>query len=186
MDLVVKIDEKQPVQLLTETKKVPFPWEQGYNTVGEIYYFSATSAFNGYPVNELEAPATILLRYDPAKLFGISTQALRIGWFDPQRKQWKVLDNNTVIKPEENLIANTSTKFGYYAVVYPRGNSFQQVLGARTTTVSCTSYTVQSGDSLWTIALNHYGSGTKYSTLMGTNELTSTLIRTGQILKVGC
>jgi hypothetical protein len=78
------------------------------------------SAFNGYPVTKLDHPATIMMHYDPTKFIGISPNKLRIGWYNSVTKKWQILKNNTVIKPGENLIANTTINFGYYTVLYPR------------------------------------------------------------------
>ncbi len=52
-------------------------------------------------------------------------------------------------------------------------------------TIPC-DYTVQSGDSLWSISSNGLGSGTKYQQLMQQNNLTSTFLNVGQKLKVNC
>ena len=61
------------------------------------------------------------------------------------------------------------------------------VLGATSVNLgNCTNYTVQSGDSLWQIANLQLGQGTLYQTIMQKNHLSSSLIRTGQTLKVGC
>ncbi|MDE3088388.1 MAG: LysM peptidoglycan-binding domain-containing protein, partial [Chloroflexota bacterium] len=58
----------------------------------------------------------------------------------------------------------------------PRGTV--QVTGDQT-------YTVQSGDSPWTIALKVYGDGTKYPLIMSANALTdSTKLRVGLVLKI--
>ncbi|MBP7967049.1 LysM peptidoglycan-binding domain-containing protein [Candidatus Woesebacteria bacterium] len=70
-------------------------------------------------------------------------------------------------------------------MVSPGSNN--TVLGAKTTQgKNCKSYTVQAGDSLWGIAKNEIGDGSKYSTLMTDNNLSSTLLRVGQKIKIGC
>jgi LysM repeat protein len=47
------------------------------------------------------------------------------------------------------------------------------------------TYTVQSGDSPWTIAQKVYGNGSKYPLIMSANNLTdSTRLRVGMILKI--
>lgn len=64
-----------------------------------------------------------------------------------------------------------------------------KVLGASTSKVTsgkCTSYTVQSGDSLWSIANDKLGSGARYQSISSSNNLSSNIIRVGQKLKVGC
>jgi|GEM_PF-2307485 len=50
----------------------------------------------------------------------------------------------------------------------------------------CTTYTVQPGDSLWKIASQNLGTGSGYQAIMKSNNLNSSLIHTGQTLKVGC
>ena len=62
------------------------------------------------------------------------------------------------------------------------------VLGAATqaSVVACMSYTVQAGDSLWSIASSHLGNGSQFGSIMQKNNLSSSLIHTGQVLKVGC
>lgn len=46
------------------------------------------------------------------------------------------------------------------------------------------TYTVQAGDSLWSIAEKVYGSGTHYTKLMTLNGLTNANIMVGQVLKI--
>lgn len=64
------------------------------------------------------------------------------------------------------------------------------VLGAATVAttniVSCSNYTVQTGDSLWSIASSHLGNGSQFGIIVQKNNLSSSLIHTGQVLKVGC
>lgn len=47
-----------------------------------------------------------------------------------------------------------------------------------------TTYTVQRGDSLWTIAREQLGKGNRYKELMKLNGLKSDLIRVGKVLKI--
>ena len=46
------------------------------------------------------------------------------------------------------------------------------------------TYTVKTGDTLWQIAKEYLGSGTKYTEIMKINELKTSTIRTGQVLKI--
>lgn len=50
----------------------------------------------------------------------------------------------------------------------------------------CQHYTVQPGDNLWNIAIKYLGSGPRYPEIMQNNNLTSTLLKIEQTLKVGC
>lgn len=58
--------------------------------------------------------------------------------------------------------------------------------GSRADTSSTTqdTYTVQAGDSLWSIAEKFYGSGAQYPKLKALNNLTSNNITVGQVLKL--
>ncbi len=60
-----------------------------------------------------------------------------------------------------------------------------QVLGTINST-TCGDYSVQPGDSLWSIARNNLGSGSKYHYLLEQNKLSSDKIRVGQKLNLGC
>lgn len=114
---------------------ISFPWAQGMNTASEIYNFTAVSAFNGYPIPTFDHPATVILSYDPAKLNGVSPDHLRIAWFDPTIKQWEILHDNSVINPQTHTIANTTTHFSYFTVVFESNNLEQDsstVLGVST------------------------------------------------------
>lgn len=55
---------------------------------------------------------------------------------------------------------------------------------ASTQTKKYTTYTVKRGESLWTIARDHLGKGTRYKEIMSLNGLKSDLIRAGQVLKI--
>lgn len=55
---------------------------------------------------------------------------------------------------------------------------------AETETGSAKTYTVKSGDSLWSIAANQLGDGTRWKEIMTLNGLTSELIHKGQVLKL--
>ncbi len=65
--------------------------------------------------------------------------------------------------------------------------SDNNVLGAKTTqSKNCKSYTVQAGDSLWSIATNELGNGSEYSVLMNDNNLSNTLLQVGQKININC
>lgn len=95
-----------------------FPWMQGLNTVSEIYHFKAVSSFNGYPITNFDHPVIIVLPYDPARLNGVSPNDLRIAWYDTDAQQWKLIQDHTVVNKSNHTIANTTTHFSYFAVVY--------------------------------------------------------------------
>ena len=62
-----------------------------------------------------------------------------------------------------------------------------KIMGSKknTSTKSC-NYTVRKGDSLWTIAQDKLGGGYRYKDIMNENNLSSTLLRTSQILQIPC
>ena len=60
-----------------------------------------------------------------------------------------------------------------------------KVLGKNTKSKQCV-YTVKSGDSLWDIASDNLGSGTKYNEIMEDNNLSSTFLRIGQEIFIQC
>lgn len=198
MALAVTASNLSTSSLLSSNSSVPVPWVQGLNLVGGVIQFNAVSAFNGYPVTQLVKPATIIMTYDPTKLNGRSPNLLRIGWFNPTTKRWQVLNNNTVIKPGENLIANTTVNLGYYAVVLPNGVSLAPVLGIKTgsqsknskkvlgTSTKCETYIVKSGDTLWSISNKKMNNGSHFNSIIKSNNLNSTVLIPGQKLKVGC
>ena len=63
------------------------------------------------------------------------------------------------------------------------GAKTSRVLGAK---IKCEAYTVQSGDSLWSIASEKLGNGASYTTIMKSNNLNSSNLNPGQEIKVGC
>lgn len=97
-----------------------FPWSQGFNTVSEIYEFSALSAFNGYPDNDFDNPVTIILPYDPLKLLKANPKSLKIASYNRDKKKWEVLKNAVVANEAQRTVATTTKKFSYFVVVYPR------------------------------------------------------------------
>jgi LysM repeat protein len=66
-------------------------------------------------------------------------------------------------------------------------NTSQTILGISSTKEnSCLDYAVKSGDTLWQIASQNLGSGSRFSKIMEENNLTSTNLKIGQKIKVGC
>lgn len=121
MDLKIRIHHDVVSSIFNKLATLPLPWQQGFNTVGEVYNYSAVAAFNGYPVTQLDKPVTLILPYDPNKLYGRNHKTLRIAFYNSEKKRWQIIPNNTVINTEQHTIANTTNKFGYYAVVYSKG-----------------------------------------------------------------
>lgn len=60
----------------------------------------------------------------------------------------------------------------------------RETQSGNTTSTDNDTYTVQAGDSLWSIAEKVYGSGTYYTKLMTLNGLTNSNIMVGQVLKI--
>lgn len=66
-------------------------------------------------------------------------------------------------------------------------NISQTVLGISSTKeYSCQDYTVKSGDTLWQIARQNFGYGSSFSKIMEENQLTSTNLKIGQKIAIGC
>ncbi len=121
-DIYLSITKKISKDLVSE--KIAFPWSQGFNTTGEIYNFQALSAFNGYPIPVFEKPVTVIVSYDPNRLYGKSPKALKIGYYDLPSRKWKMLNSNTtVVDTKNNTLANTTKKLTYFVVLYPRANN---------------------------------------------------------------
>jgi LysM repeat protein len=59
-------------------------------------------------------------------------------------------------------------------------------LSSQTGRQTCQTYTVQPGDSYWSIAARLLGNGNIFRSIMDKNNATSTIINPGQKLKVGC
>jgi|LDZT01.1.fsa_nt_gi LysM repeat protein len=80
-----------------------------------------------------------------------------------------------------NAKAQVDMNPGYYVfnndgmIVYPTGS---------TSSPTYKEYTVVKGDSLWAIAAKLLGSGTRYTEIVKLNNLKSTIIYTGQKLKI--
>jgi hypothetical protein len=80
-----------------------------------------------------------------------------------------------------NAKAQVDKNPGYYVfnndgiIVYPAGS---------TSSPTYKEYTVVKGDSLWAIAAKLLGSGTRYTEIVKLNNLKSTIIYTGQKLKI--
>ena len=60
----------------------------------------------------------------------------------------------------------------------------RETQSGNTTSTNEDTYTVQAGDSLWSIAEKVYGSGAYYTKLMTLNGLTNSNIMVGQVLKI--
>ena len=98
---------------------LPFPWAQGLNTVSEISQIKAVSAFNGYPVEDSAKPFMLKLLYDPTRLFGLSTNVLKVAHYDKEKQTWTIVKSPVVIDQASQTLSTTTTQFGLYAVVYP-------------------------------------------------------------------
>jgi len=99
--------------------EVKLPWTQGFNTVSEISKIEAKASFNGYPVTETDHPFIVLLGYDKDKLGSIPKEQLKIAHFNETTKKWQTLTNPHVYT-DNNQVATTTNKFGYFTVVYPK------------------------------------------------------------------
>lgn len=105
--------------LLNNPDSVKLPWAQGFNTMSEISAIKALSSFNGYPIPETDYPFIVLLGIDPVRLGNAPQSRVKIARFNEETKKWEVLKGIHVYT-DEGKVATIATKFGYYAVVYPR------------------------------------------------------------------
>jgi len=85
--------------------------------------------------NLKDIEVTVVLSYDPEKLYDINPKQLRIALYNTTTKNWEILQNNTVLNIQNHTVANTTTTLTYFAVVYPIGNtnSVTKVLSASVT-----------------------------------------------------
>jgi hypothetical protein len=105
----------------TKPKRIPFPWEQGLNTASDIYWkFDISSAFNGYPIPKLTKSGTLILTYDPTKLYGKPPTTLKIAYFNPTINRWTTLTTKPTLDTTNHTISTQFTFPGYYVVVYNR------------------------------------------------------------------
>jgi len=79
-DLFTQLFKRPWNYLQSITPKIPFPWEQGLDTVSDLFEIQVRSAFNGFPIFTLDYPATVVLPFDPSKQ--VNPTFLRIGYFD--------------------------------------------------------------------------------------------------------
>lgn len=117
-DVYVTINKVDPY-ILPENK-IPLPWQHGFNTASDIFNFQPFYAFNGLSFPTFDNPVTIILKYDPSRLYGQNPQNLRIGFYDTTSKRWKTLPYNTIVNTSTNEIANVTRILSYFTVVYPR------------------------------------------------------------------
>lgn len=97
---------------------IPYPWQQKKNVVSDIIYFSAVSAFNGYPIIKTDNPFVVLLSYDPEKLAGRSISSIKVVYFDIATGLWKSINRPLVVNETNNTIATTTTQFSLYTLAY--------------------------------------------------------------------
>lgn len=98
----------------------------------------------------------------------------------------KLLGNGTRYKELMALNSLTSTVIhaGQVLVLSGASDAESEDGTVASTDTSEITYTVVKGDTLWKIAKTYLGSGPKYKEIMALNELASTTIRVGQVLKI--
>lgn len=115
-DINVSIQKSNLDSLISMPSPIPFPWAHGYNTVSDIYNYSVTSAFNGYPIPSFDKPVTIILPFTQSLL--PQGEKPFLAWYNLKIQRWEILPNN-VINWQTHTIATTTKQYSYFAVVYP-------------------------------------------------------------------
>jgi hypothetical protein len=120
-DLYIPISSPSWDKLPTKTGvRVPFPWEQGLNTVSQAFYAPAFSAFNGYSIPKTDNPFIIAMVYDLGLVTDRTISTLKIARFDETLHKWKIIPSPQIINYQSHFIATTTHAFGLFALVYPR------------------------------------------------------------------
>lgn len=120
-DLHITIAKPDLMSLIEAETKITFPWAQGFNVAGEIYRIRTLSAFNGYPIPELDNPGIIILPYDSNKVGSKGLQTIKIARYDENKKTWAPLQTEMVVDPLQNTIATTTKKMdGVFTLVFPK------------------------------------------------------------------
>lgn len=89
--------------------------------------------------------------------------------------------NNSTIRYYNTFISQILSIFPQQATVLGAATTRRQ-----NTTPACQNYRVMPGDSLWQIAQNRLGNGTRYQQIETSNNLYTTVLSVGQTLKIGC
>ncbi len=127
-----------------------------------------------YTINDLSPNLTYYMKVRPYN-------GCKPGNWSNQMKITTTKSSNGAIQYYENFLSQVFS-------IFPRQTT---VLGVSTTRAkdtapSCENYTVMPGDSLWQIAQEKLGEGIKYLQIEDTNSLITTILNSGQKLKIGC
>jgi hypothetical protein len=120
-DIYIQIIPRGPDYLSSFKPQVNLPTKQGYRPASEIIEIKALSSFNGYPIQVLDNPITVLLKYFDK--FQNKNPYLKIAFY--KNGVWKLLNKNTVVNPVTNTVANTTKNLNtYFVLVYPQTTTF--------------------------------------------------------------
>ena len=90
------------------------------NTASDIYNYMVVAAFNGYRIDTLDVPATVVMHYDPKIGTRINPARFRIGYFDIKTRRWKIVSTHPVVNRATHSVADITKQTGYFAILYAR------------------------------------------------------------------
>ena len=109
----------------------------------------------------------------------------KLIWFgDKQKALSYVPKSNEMVLTVHRWFASTQCCGDYlYSLLYQLADNVTERLRKDLDVPYC-YHTVRSGETLWGIAVKYYGNGYKYEDIMKANDMSSTMIHRGDILKI--
>ena len=150
---------------------IAYGYESGDERFGVLTGQGASSGVLTYTINDLEKDSTYYFR------IRAQNGCMPGNWGNEMHGQ--TTNGSTVKTYYKNVVSQL------YAAIPKQSSEVttQSVLGTKTNRCS---YTVRSGDSLWRVALDELGDGSRYTEIMQKNMITSTLLYPGDILQLPC